>query len=61
MCAILIKTSIEVFNKFPPMILIARTLTSHIWMMATSNMPPQHIKTVPIHAGLAKIRSGPVL
>ena len=42
------------------MSLMARTITSHIWLMAPSNMPPQYIEMVPIHAGLAKIRAGPV-
>ena len=36
------------------MILMARTLTSHTWMMAPLNMSPQHIKTVPINAGLCQ-------
>ena len=61
MCAILIKMSNKVFIEFPPMILMARTIILHIWLMDPSNMPPQHIDTVPIHTGLAKIRSGPVL
>ena len=61
LCAILIKMSNKFFDKFPPMSLMACTLTSHIWMMAPSNMPPQHIETVPIHACLAKIRSRPVI
>ena len=61
MCAILIKTSNKVFNEFPPMSLMARTLISHIWMMAPSNMPSQNIKMVPINAGIAKIRSRSVL
>ena len=61
MCVILIKTSNKVFNKFPPMSLMAFTLILHIWLMAPLKMPPQHIKTVTIHTGFAKIRSRPVL
>ena len=61
LCAILIKISIKVLNKFPPMSLMACTLISHIWMMAPSNMPPQNIETVPIHTDLSKIRSRPVI
>ena len=61
LCTILIKMSNEVFNEFLPMSLMAHILTSHIWLMAPSNMPPQHIETVPLHTGLAKIRSRPVL
>ena len=60
-CVILIKISNKVFNEFPPMSLMARTLISHIWMMAPSNMLPQHIEKVPTHAGLDKIKSRPVL
>ena len=51
----------KVFNNFPLMSLMDRTLTSHIWMMAPSNMPLQNIEMVPIHAGLAKNRSRTVL
>ena len=58
---ILIKMSNELFNEFPPMSPMACTLISHICLMAPSNMPPQHIETVPIHTGLTKTRSGPVL
>ena len=61
LCVILIKRINEVFNEFPLMILMYCTLTSHIWLMAPSNMPPQHIETVPIHAGFSKTRSRPVI
>ena len=61
LCVILIKMSNKVFNNFPPMILMACTLTSHIWLMAPSNIPPQNIKTVTIHAGISKSRSRPIL
>ena len=61
MCEILIKMSNGLFNEFPQMSLMDHTLTLHIWMMASSNMPSQNIETVPIHTCLAKIRSGPVL
>ena len=61
LCTILIKMSNGVFNEFPPMSLMVYILTSHIWLMAPSNMPPHHIETVPIHTGLAKISSRPVL
>ena len=61
MCAILIEMSNKVFNEFPPMSLIARTLILHIWLMDPSNMPPQHIETVHIHNSLYKRRIGPVL
>ena len=40
LCAILIKTSNKIFNEFPPMILMDRTLTFHIWLIDPSNMPP---------------------
>ena len=43
------------------MILMACTLTLNIWLMDPSDIPPQHIGTVPIHAGIAKSRSRPVL
>ena len=43
LCVILIKKSNKVFNNFTPISLMARTLTSHIFMMAPSNMPPQNI------------------
>ena len=61
LCAILIKISNRVFGEFPPMRLIACTLTSQTWLMYPSNMPPHHIKTVIIHAGIDKSRSRPVL
>ena len=61
LCVILIKISNEVFNKFSPMSLMARTFTSYIYLMAPLNMPPQNIKTVSIHIGLAKSRSSPVI
>ena len=61
LCKIIIKIINKVFDNFPPMSLMACTLISHIWLMATPNMPPQHIETVPIHNVLAKSRSGPVL
>ena len=61
LCAILIKISNKVLNDFRLMSLMARTLISHIWLMAPSNMPPEHIEVVPIHTGLSKIRSRPVL
>ena len=52
MCAILIKISNKVSNKFPPMSIMDHTVISHICLMALLNMPPQHIKTAPIHAGI---------
>ena len=54
--AILIKTSNKLFNGFPPMSPMDSTLTSHIWMMAASNMLPHNTEKVPIHSGLSKIR-----
>ena len=61
LCVILIKTSNEVFNKFPLISLMDHSLISQIWMIDPSNMPPQHIEMVPIHTGLTKRRSGLVL
>ena len=61
LCTILIKISNKVFNRFPPMSLMACTLILHIWMVAPSDMPPHNIKMVPIHVGLSKIRSITVL
>ena len=61
LCAILITMSNKFFNDFPPMSLMACTLISQICLMAPSNIPPHYIKTVPIHAGLAKSRIRPVL
>ena len=60
LCEILIKTSKKVFNKFPPMSLMACTPTSDIWLMSPLDMSPQNIETVPIHTGIDKIRSRPV-
>ena len=40
-----------VFNEFPPISLMSRTLILQILLMAPSNMPPQHIKTVHSHTG----------
>ena len=53
LCTIVIKMSNEVFIEFPPMILMARTVILHIWLMDPSKMPPHHIKTLHIHTGLA--------
>ena len=61
LCAIFIKMSNKVFNKFPPMSLMAHTLTLYIWLMAPSNTLPQYIKIVPIHPGIPKIRRRPVI
>ena len=61
LCAILIKISKKVFNDFPPTILSAHAIILHICLMDPLDMPPQHIKTVPIHVGLKKIRSRPVI
>ena len=60
MCAILIKIINKLINEFLPMILMDFNLTLHIWLMDPSNITPQNILIVPIHAGLAKIRSIPV-
>ena len=61
LCTILTKISNKFFTKFPPISLMARTITFHILLMIPSNMHSYNIKNVPIHSGLAKIRSRAVL
>ena len=61
LCTIPIKISNKVFKKIPPINLMDFTFTSHIWLLDPPNIPPQHIETVPIHAGLSKFRCRPVL